>query len=187
VEPLEEVSNEEQLATDKHRSSQIRSDGSVRSVFICGYLRSPFHAALFGRVDFSLSCHGQRLSKEVSLDVVEKKVLRVGIGKIQTIVIDDLSLLLQPTTPAGLTDLRGNLLAQLIGKGRKAQPRTLFTTVFAFYFRHERILLVAGIIALERATDHSTVNGLMLQNPVGTLENSDMFAFTVSIVSYLAT
>jgi hypothetical protein len=52
-------------------------------------------------------------------------------------VIDDLSLLLQPTTPTRLTDFGGNLLAQLVWQWRKTQRRTLLTTMFAFNFGHE--------------------------------------------------
>jgi hypothetical protein len=93
---------------------------------------SPLHRALFGCVDLGLVRHWQRLAEEKTLDVIEEKVLRVRVSKIQTVVIDDLGLLLEPPSPARLTDVSGDSLSKLVRKRRKANRRPLFAAVFAF-------------------------------------------------------
>jgi len=51
----------------------------------------PLHAAFFGGVDF----RGLRdFAEEKAFDVVKQKVLGIGAGQIETVMIDDLSLLL---------------------------------------------------------------------------------------------
>src|SRR6266850_1754516 len=86
--------------------SDIRSDEALLM-----QSRSPLHRAFFRRVDLCLLFrHGQRLSEEVSLDVIEQKILRVGTGEVETVMINDLSLFLQPTGPARLTNLSRNAL-----------------------------------------------------------------------------
>lgn len=56
---------------------------------------SPFHTALFRRVDLGLLfTHRERFAEEKPFDVIEEEILSVGTGEIQAVVIDDLSLLL---------------------------------------------------------------------------------------------
>src|SRR5689334_4072575 len=89
---------------------------------------SPLDAAFFRRIDLrDLRC----FAKQKSSDVVEQKRLRVGVREIQSVVIDDLRLLLQPATPARLTDLRGDSLPQFVRKRREWQRRTLLATMCA--------------------------------------------------------
>ena len=62
---------------------------------------SPLDAAFLGGIDLREGC---AFVEEVALDVVEEKVLGVGIRQIQTVMINYLRLLLQPTAPARLAD-----------------------------------------------------------------------------------
>lgn len=74
---------------------------------------SPLDTSFFSRVDFS----GLRnFAEKKSLDVVEEKILSVGIGEIQAVVVDDLCLLLQPPAPARLANLPGNSLSECVGE-----------------------------------------------------------------------
>lgn len=94
----------------------------------------PLHGSFFGGVDFG---HRLRFTKEIAFDVVKEKVLGIGICEIQTVMVDDLSLLLQPVAPAGLADLVVNSLAQFVGKWREREGGSLLATVFALdWFRH---------------------------------------------------
>src|SRR5690242_3726083 len=101
---------------------------------------SPLDAAFFRRIDLrDLRC----FAKQKSSDVVEQKRLRVGVREVQSVVIDDLCLLLQPTTPTRLTNLRGNFLSQLVGERRERECRTLLAAMCAFdSFSHGLLLLV---------------------------------------------
>jgi hypothetical protein len=64
--------------------------------------------------------------------------LGVGVGEIEAVVIDDLCLLLQPTTPARLTDFCGDALAELVGEWGECEPRMLLATMSALdCFRHD--------------------------------------------------
>ncbi len=67
----------------------------------------PLHRALLRGVDFS---DPGGLAKEVAADVIEQKVLGVRIRKIESVVVNDLALLLQPCTPTRLTDFCSDLL-----------------------------------------------------------------------------
>ena len=71
----------------------------------------PLHRAFFGRVYLRLFVDGQRLLEQVTLDVVEQKILRVRVGQIETVMIDNLRLLLQPAGPAWLTNLERDSLS----------------------------------------------------------------------------
>jgi hypothetical protein len=89
--------------------------------------RLPLHAAFFGGVDLG----GLRnFTEEKPLDVIKEKVLRIGAGQIETVVIDDLSLFLEPGAPARLTNLGGDSLSQFVGKRSEPKPRTLLSTMF---------------------------------------------------------
>src|ERR1043165_7019465 len=57
---------------------------------------SPLHSAFFGRIDLGNVRH---FTKQKSLDVVEQKRLRIGVREVQSVVVDDLCLLLQPAMP----------------------------------------------------------------------------------------
>jgi hypothetical protein len=65
------------------------------SSFILHPSSLPLDAAFFGGVDLGLLGHWQRLVEEVALDVVEQKILRVRVGQVETVMIDDLRLLPQ--------------------------------------------------------------------------------------------
>ena len=85
---------------------------------LCG--PSPLDGAFFRRIDFGAL---RNFAEQKTFNVVEQEVLCVWTGEIQTIVINDLCLFLQPATPTRLTDLRGNPLSQLIRKRRERQRR----------------------------------------------------------------
>ena len=89
----------------------------------------PLNAAFFRRVDLGLN---GGFAEEETFDVVEEKILRVGVREVQTVVIDDLCLFLQPTTPARLADLRGDALTEFVRKGREWKRRALLATMCAF-------------------------------------------------------
>ena len=76
----------------------------------------PLHGTFFGGVDLRL-LDLNAFAEEESLDIIEQKVLCVRIGEIQTIVIDYLCLLLQPTAPARLADFGCNSFSQFVGSG----------------------------------------------------------------------
>ena len=92
----------------------------------------PLHGPFLRRVNLRLFGHWQRLAKQESFDVIEEKVLGVGTGEIQTVMIDYLRLLLKPGGPARLADLFGDSLSQFVREGRKANRRSLLVAVFAF-------------------------------------------------------
>ena len=54
----------------------------------------PLHGAFLCRVNLGLFCHWQRLAKQETLDVIEEKILGIGTGEIETVMIDYLRLLL---------------------------------------------------------------------------------------------
>ena len=54
----------------------------------------PLHCSFLRRINFRLFCHWQRLAKQKALDVIEEKILGVGTGEIQTVMIDYLRLFL---------------------------------------------------------------------------------------------
>src|SRR5829696_1961553 len=89
----------------------------------------PLHRSLFGRVNFG---NFWGVPEEVALDIVEQERLRVRIGEIQAVVIDDLCLLLQPVTPARLANFCRDTLAQLVGKRRERKGGALLAAVCAF-------------------------------------------------------
>jgi hypothetical protein len=75
--------------------------------------------------------------------VVEQEGLLVGIGEIETLVIDDLRLFLQPAAPAGLADFCRDALAELVWERCEWQGRALLTAVCAFdCFGHEFLLVL---------------------------------------------
>lgn len=71
-------------------------------------------------------------AEEIALDVIEKKILRVGVRKVQTVMIDDLRLLLEPSVPAGLANLFRDSLAQFVWQGSKTERRSLLPAVSTF-------------------------------------------------------
>jgi hypothetical protein len=89
----------------------------------------PLHAAFFGSVDLGRL---RNFAEEKTLDVIKQKVLRIGVGKIQAVMIDDLRLLLEPGTPTRLADLGRDSLSQFVGKRSEPQSRSLLSTMFAF-------------------------------------------------------
>src|ERR1051325_9290419 len=98
-----------------HPSSLILHPSSFPSL--------PFHCAFFRGVDLGLLGGGQRFVEEEPFDVVEQEIVRVGVGEVQTVVIDNLSLLLQPGSPARLADFCRDALPELVWKRRKANRR----------------------------------------------------------------
>ena len=92
----------------------------------------PLHGPFLRRINLRLFGHWQRLAKQKSFDVIEEKVLGVGTGEVQTVMIDYLRLLLKPGGPARLADLFGDSLSQFVREGRKANRRSLLVAVFAF-------------------------------------------------------
>src|ERR1041384_6039837 len=74
----------------------------------------------------------RRVAKKITFDVIEQESLSVRISQIQTVVIDDLSLLLQPSTPTWLANLAKDSLPQFVWKRRACKSRPLFTAVRTF-------------------------------------------------------
>jgi len=93
---------------------------------------SPLDRSFFRRVDLGLFRYWEGLAEQEPFDVIEEKVLRVRIGEIQAVVIDDLSLLLEPSGPARLANLGGDSLPEFIRKRRETNRRSLLATVFTF-------------------------------------------------------
>jgi len=94
----------------------------------------PLNSSFFCCVDFRSLGY---VAKQKAFYVVEQEVLRVGIGEIQAVVVDDLCLLLQPPAPTRLANLRGDALSEGVGERRESDRRTLLATVCAFNgFRH---------------------------------------------------
>ena len=91
----------------------------------------PLNGALFCSIDLRFR-YLLDFAEEESPDVIEEKVLCIGTGKIETIVVDDLSLLLQPATPTGLAYLSCNSSTQLVGEWRESKCRPLLATVLTF-------------------------------------------------------
>jgi hypothetical protein len=71
-------------------------------------LNSPFDRAFFRGVDLGQLCR----AIEKTFHIVHQKSLGLGIGEIQTIVIDDARLGLQPFSPTWLANFRGDFLAE---------------------------------------------------------------------------
>jgi hypothetical protein len=95
----------------------------------------PLHTTFLAGVDLGYLWN---LTKEKSFDVIEQEILRVRVCKIESVMVNDLGLLLQPGSPAGLADFSREPLSQLIGKWSKSQRWPLFSTVFAFdHFSHD--------------------------------------------------
>src|ERR1700687_1480940 len=80
--------------------------------------RSPLHGAFLRCIDL---CELRRIAKKKALDVIEQKILRVRVSQIETIVIDDLRLFLEPAGPAGLANLRRESLSEFIRKGSEPE------------------------------------------------------------------
>jgi hypothetical protein len=93
---------------------------------------SPLDRSFFRRVDLGLFRYWEGLAEQEPFDVIEEKVLRVRIGEIQPVVIDDLSLLLEPSGPTRLANLGGDSLPEFIRKRRETNRRPLLATVFTF-------------------------------------------------------
>ena len=93
---------------------------------LCG--PSPLDGAFFRRIDFGAL---RNFAEQKTFNVVEQEVLCVWTGEIQTIVINDLCLFLQPFAPARLADLRRNSLPERIWEWRVSQGRTLLTAMCA--------------------------------------------------------
>src|SRR3984893_19544495 len=113
---------------------------TLRQTEVCRTL--PLNRAFFGSIDLR---ERWRLAKEKALDVVEKEILRVCVRQVETVMIDDLRLFLQPGGPAGLADLTRYSLAKFVGEGRKAYRRALLATMFALYRLCHGFLLVEGL------------------------------------------
>ena len=70
-------------------------------------------------------------AKEEPFDVIEEEILGVGIREIQSVVINYLTLLLQPTTPTDLANLTANSLPQLVWEWSKANRWSFLTAMYA--------------------------------------------------------
>jgi len=101
----------------------------IRTVRIRTQTVLPLHGPFLCRINLSSLRY---LAEEKSFDVVEQERLRVGIGEVQTVVIDDLCLLLQPTSPARLADLAADSLSERVREWGIAERRPLLATVCAF-------------------------------------------------------
>lgn len=88
----------------------------------------PLNGALFGGIDLGRL---RNFAEKKALDVVEEEILGVGIREIEAVMIDDLTLFLQPATPAGLANLIGDSLSELVGKGSKSDRRTFLAAMYA--------------------------------------------------------
>src|SRR5687767_7333880 len=102
-------------------------------------LTLPLNRSFFGGID--LSSRRWRFAEKESFYIVEKKILRVRISQIKTVVIDDLRLFLQPSTPTGLANLSSDSLPQVVWKRRKRNSLTLFAAMGALYFCHHDLLV----------------------------------------------
>ena len=81
------------------------------------------------------------VTEQKASDVIEEEVLSVRIGEVETVVVDDLCLFLQPAAPARLADFRGNSLAQRVGEWCEWYSRALLAAMRAFDFCHASLLV----------------------------------------------
>src|SRR5687767_14754933 len=102
-------------------------------------LTLPLNRSFFGGID--LSGRRWRFAEKKSFYIVEQKILRVRISQIKTVVIDDLRLFLQPSTPTRLANLSSDSLPQVVWKRRKRNSLTLFAAMGALYFCHHDLLV----------------------------------------------
>src|ERR1044072_1700088 len=89
----------------------------------------PLHCSFFSGVDISSFGY---VAEQIAFDVVEQERLRVRVGEIETVVVDDLRLFLTRAAPAGLADFCRDTLAELVGERRERKGRVLLTAVCAF-------------------------------------------------------
>src|SRR6185369_11757693 len=109
-----------------HTNLELRTKHKDQSTKI---KTSPFDCAFFRSINLRKLW---RIAKKITFNVIEQESLRVRISQIQSVVIDDLSLLLQPSTPTWLANLLEDSLPQFVLKRRECESRPLFTAVRTF-------------------------------------------------------
>jgi len=90
----------------------------------------PLDGAFLRRID--LGGLLRDFAEEKSFDVVEEERLRVWIGEIEAVVIDDLRLFLQPPAPARLTNLGADSLSERVGKRSVSERGAFLAAMCAF-------------------------------------------------------
>ena len=119
-------------------------------VGLSGYL--PFNRSFFCCVDL---CSRWYVTEQKAFDVVEEESLGVGVGKVEAVMVDDLSLFLQPFAPASLADFSSNALAERVWKRGEREARALFAAMSAFdVVRH--FFLLIGRISPDRTVETYT-------------------------------
>jgi hypothetical protein len=91
----------------------------------------PVHGAFLAGIDLR---QFDAFVKEKNFQVVEQKIVRVGIRNVQAEMIDELILFLQPFLPAGLANLVIHTLSDFIGKRRELHLLVLAPAARAFEF-----------------------------------------------------
>src|ERR1051325_10632047 len=89
----------------------------------------PLNTSFFCCVDFR---DFRYVAEQIAFDVVEKERLGVRVREVQTVVIDDLCLFLQPLTPATLANLGPDALAEFVRERCEGESRTLLAAMCAF-------------------------------------------------------
>ena len=88
----------------------------------------PLNCAFFGGIDLGRL---RNFAEKKAFDVIEQEILGIRVREIKAVMIDDLTLFLQPATPAGLANLIGDSLSELVGKGGKSNRRTFLAAMYA--------------------------------------------------------
>src|SRR6185437_5602527 len=77
-----------------------------------------------------------RSGKEELLNVLEQELLGFGFAKVESIVVDELLLPLQPFGPAGCTDLLIGTTAYIVLKGLERHALSVLAAAAAVYECH---------------------------------------------------
>lgn len=91
----------------------------------------------FGRLD----AIGLALAEQECPGVSPQELTGLRLADIQSIVVDQLHLPVQPFVPAGLADVLLNAPAQVIAEGRCVQAGPQFSTATAFDLGHDSLCL----------------------------------------------
>lgn len=116
------------------RLSMIENGPSIdrtRAAVSFRYLLLPIDLSFLRRIDL---CEIDAFVIEKDLHIIEKELVRIGVGYVQAEVVDELHLFLLPFCPAIFTHFVADLLAKLGRDRRVADGFTLFPAAGAFEF-----------------------------------------------------
>jgi hypothetical protein len=127
-----------------------------------GFGLTAFHLSLPTSHFSLLTSYAVLLAKQELLHVREQELLRLGLANVQSVVVDQLLLGLEPLLPADIADLLVNPEPDVILEGPEGKLVAFLATASAEYVRH------AGKITrslIPTADDHSSLSLLQRFNP----------------------